>query len=98
MRDTDGSGGIAVGWQLCRMQRRHTATDRLCKPPRFVASLPVVHTKRSALRSGHFYREVLPTMYDAGIITQERFAELMVRGVVCALVQPRPPDLVSLAS
>lgn len=32
----------------------------------------------SAMYSGDFYRQILPVMYDASIIDQERFLALMV--------------------
>ena len=35
----------------------------------------------SSLQSGRFYADILPTLYELGIITQERFAELVVSHV-----------------
>ncbi len=44
---------------------------------RLLAPLPALAC--SALCSGDFYREILPVMYDASIIDQDRFLKLMVR-------------------
>jgi hypothetical protein len=46
------------------------------------SQIALVHDKQRAesLRSGGFFQAAANAMYDAGILSQERFAELMVRG------------------
>ena len=58
----------------CAQHReRASAATTVCG----VAPIETLGTRR-ALRSGNFYREVLPAMYDANVIDQERFGELLV--------------------